>query len=81
MNSENQKQICHFLLDNGIENIIGVPDSTLKHFIAESLKLKKNIIINQLKQVYQKKKEQITKNFSKNTKNIKIYTILEIIKI
>lgn len=44
MNSENQKQICHFLLDNGIENIIGVPDSTLKHFIAESLKLKKNII-------------------------------------
>ena len=44
MNSENQKQICHFLLDNGIENIIGVPDSTLKHFIAEGLKLKKNII-------------------------------------
>ena len=51
MNSENQKQICHFLLDNGIENIIGVPDSTLKHFIAESLKLK-NVLLDTTSQAH-----------------------------
>ena len=44
MRNENQKRMCNFLLNNGIENLVGVPDSTLKHFIAEGLKLKKNII-------------------------------------
>ena len=44
MKNENQKQMCDFLLNNGIENLVGVPDSTLKHFIAEGLELKKNII-------------------------------------
>ena len=44
MKNQNQKQMCDFLLNNGIENLVGVPDSTLKHFIAEGLELKKNII-------------------------------------
>jgi sulfopyruvate decarboxylase subunit alpha len=44
MKNVNQKQMCNFLLKNGIENLVGVPDSTLKYFIAEGLKLKKNII-------------------------------------
>ena len=44
MKNENQKQMCNFLLENGIQNLIGVPDSTLKYFIAEGLKKKKNII-------------------------------------
>jgi sulfopyruvate decarboxylase TPP-binding subunit len=44
MKNENQKQMCKFLLKNGIENIVGVPDSTLKPFIAESLKLKNTIV-------------------------------------
>ena len=35
-----QKQTFDFLSNNGIENFIGVPDSTLKHFI--ELGFKKN---------------------------------------
>jgi len=33
-----------FLSNNGIENFIGVPDSTLKHFIEQGLKRKKTLI-------------------------------------
>ena len=44
MKNKNQERLCSFLLDNGIENLIGVPDSTLKYFIAQGLKKKKNII-------------------------------------
>ena len=33
-----------FLFNNGIENFIGVPDSTLKHFIKQGLKWKKILI-------------------------------------
>ena len=44
MKNERQKLLCDFLLENGIENLVGVPDSTLKHFIAQGLKKKKNII-------------------------------------
>ena len=36
--------MCDFLLSNKIENLVGVPDSTLKHFIAEGLQKKKILI-------------------------------------
>jgi sulfopyruvate decarboxylase TPP-binding subunit len=39
-----QKQIFDFLSNNGIENFIGVPDSTLKYFIEQGLKKKKILI-------------------------------------
>ena len=39
-----QEKIFEFLLDNGLENFIGVPDSTLKHFISAGIKKKKIII-------------------------------------
>jgi len=39
-----QKQIFNFLFKNGIENFIGVPDSTMKHFIDQGLKKNKIII-------------------------------------
>ena len=39
-----QKQIFDYLFNNGIENFIGVPDSTLKHFISYGLGKKKIII-------------------------------------
>lgn len=34
----------NFLLNNGIENFIGVPDSTMKYFIEEGIRLKKILI-------------------------------------
>ena len=34
----------NFLANNGIKNFIGVPDSTLKHFIEQGLKKKKILI-------------------------------------
>jgi len=40
----NQEQLFDFLSNNGIENFIGVPDSTLKHFIEQGLKKKKILI-------------------------------------
>jgi sulfopyruvate decarboxylase subunit alpha/phosphonopyruvate decarboxylase len=39
-----QSDVFNFLLKNGVENFIGVPDSTLKKFISEGLSKKKIII-------------------------------------
>ena len=39
-----QSDVFNFLVNNGIENFIGVPDSTLKKFIAEGLSKRKIII-------------------------------------
>jgi sulfopyruvate decarboxylase subunit alpha len=44
LNEETQRKIYHYLKKKKIENFIGVPDSTLKHFIDECLK-NNNIII------------------------------------
>lgn len=44
MNEESQRKVYHYLKKKKIENFVGVPDSTLKHFIDECLK-NKNIII------------------------------------
>ena len=44
MKKDFQKKIFNFLLKNGIDNFVGVPDSTLKDFISEGLKEKKIII-------------------------------------
>ena len=39
-----QKQIFDYLFNNGIENFIGVPDSTMKYFISQGFKKKKILI-------------------------------------
>ena len=39
-----QEKIFNFLEDKGIENFVGVPDSTLKQFISTGIKKKKIII-------------------------------------
>ena len=39
-----QKQIFDYLFNSGIENFIGVPDSTMKHFIEQGFKKNKIII-------------------------------------
>ena len=39
-----QEKIFNFLVDKGIDNFVGVPDSTLKNFISEGLRQKKIII-------------------------------------
>jgi len=44
LNENTQRKVFNNLLKNNIENFIGVPDSTLKHFIDECLK-NNNIII------------------------------------
>ena len=44
MNEESQRKFFNLLVKNGIENFIGVPDSTMKHFIDEGLKKGKILI-------------------------------------
>ena len=44
MKKKFQSEIFNLLLKKGIENFIGVPDSTFKDFISEGLKQKKIII-------------------------------------
>ena len=44
MNEKVQRRIFHYLKKNKIENFIGVPDSTLKHFIDECQKNNRIII-------------------------------------
>ena len=39
-----QKQVIDYLFNNSVENFIGVPDSTMKHFIDQGFK-KNNILI------------------------------------
>ena len=39
-----QKQIFDYLFNNGIENFVGVPDSTMKYFIAQGFKKNKILI-------------------------------------
>ena len=39
-----QKQVFDYLFNNNVENFIGVPDSTMKHFIDQGFK-KNNILI------------------------------------
>ena len=46
MNEKTQRKIFQYFKKNKIENFIGVPDSTLKHFIDEGLKNKKIFIVN-----------------------------------
>ena len=44
MKESTQREIFNYLLKNGVENFIGVPDSTMKHFVDQGLK-KKCVII------------------------------------
>ena len=44
MNEVIQREIFNYLVKKGIENFIGVPDSTMKHFVDQGLR-KKRIII------------------------------------
>ena len=46
MNEKVQRKIFQYLQKNKIDNFVGVPDSTLKHFIDEGLKHKKILIAN-----------------------------------
>ena len=46
MNEKTQKEIFKFFAKNKIENFVGVPDSTLKHFISEGIKHEKILIAN-----------------------------------
>ena len=50
-----QRNIYDYLQKKGIENFIGVPDSTLKHFVDQGLK--KNKIIDQSIKIEDYKKE------------------------
>ena len=45
MNEKDQIKLFDFLLKNKVENFIGVPDSTMKHFINRGLELN-NLIIS-----------------------------------
>jgi len=44
LNEDSQRAMFNFLNQNGIENFIGVPDSTMKYFIDEGLKKNKILI-------------------------------------
>jgi len=44
LNEDSQRAMFNFLSQNGIENFIGVPDSTMKYFIDEGLKKNKILI-------------------------------------
>ena len=46
MNEKSQRKVFQYFKKNKIENFVGVPDSTLKHFIDEGLKCKKILIAN-----------------------------------
>jgi sulfopyruvate decarboxylase alpha subunit len=44
LKEESQRKLFNILLKKGIKNVVGVPDSTIKHFINEGLNKKKIII-------------------------------------
>ena len=63
MNEESQRKIFHYLKKKKIENFVGVPDSTLKHFIDECINYN-NIIIST--------REEEAKGFHGNLKLLEI---------
>ena len=44
MKEKTQRRMFKYLAESGIENFLGVPDSTMKHFIDEGLKEKKILV-------------------------------------
>lgn len=44
MKEEIQRRVFDYLLEKGIENFVGVPDSTLKHFVDQGLKKNRVIV-------------------------------------
>jgi len=46
LKEKTQRQIFNFLLKHGVENFVGVPDSTMKFFLDEGLIKKKILIVN-----------------------------------
>lgn len=44
MKEETQRKLFQSLLHKGIENFVGVPDSTMKHFIDEGLRRRKILV-------------------------------------
>jgi sulfopyruvate decarboxylase subunit alpha len=44
LNEKVQRKILNLLVKKGVKNFVGVPDSTLKHFIDEGLKKEKILI-------------------------------------
>jgi len=44
LNEESQRKLFNLFLKKGIENFVGVPDSTMKYFIDEGLEKKKILI-------------------------------------
>ena len=44
MNEQSQRKLFRLLVKKGIKNFVGVPDSTMKHFIDEGLKKEKILI-------------------------------------
>jgi sulfopyruvate decarboxylase subunit alpha len=44
LNEKSQRKIFNLLVKKGVENFVGVPDSTMKHFIDEGLKKGKILI-------------------------------------
>ena len=44
MDKKDQTELFNFLLNNGVENFLGVPDSTMKHFIDQGLKRGKVLV-------------------------------------
>jgi len=46
-----QKLVFDYLFNNGIENFIGVPDSTMKYFIEQGLKKIKFLLLLEKKKL------------------------------
>jgi hypothetical protein len=44
LKEESQRKLFNLLEKKGVKNIVGVPDSTIKHFIDEELNKKKILI-------------------------------------
>ena len=44
MKEESQRHMFKFLLKKGIKNFLGVPDSTMKYFIDEGLRMKRILV-------------------------------------
>jgi sulfopyruvate decarboxylase TPP-binding subunit len=44
LKEETQRKMFDYLVNGGVENFVGVPDSTMKYFIDEGLRMKKIVI-------------------------------------
>ena len=61
-----QRQLFDYLQTLGVKNLVGVPDSTMKHFIDQGLKKNKILIMMLSRFMWEDLEKGVFRNYKRN---------------